>query len=619
MNFLNTQDKQALSFLLQQYAKPYWKKIVLLVSFSVMAAIALPMTALVLAPALHIITLSSTLPAAQFSELSLNNLGPTLLNIFNVDQSNSLNIIIVVAVAYVFFSLLYSVLNFAAYIMAMQVRTHMSQDVMVDLQHHILSMPLRFFYTRKTGDLVSRFTEDSRGMAYALDSVVRGVLQSAIQIAISLAILIQTEPVLALAAFILSSGHFLITRLLSGRLKARMIDQNTALGRLNTILQETFLTIRVIKSFAAEKFELVRFRNEANENRKTMMRFVFAKHIEEPLRFIADAVAVSLILLLTFQAMQSGRLSLEGFGLFIVLARQVITPISMFSSHILAVSGMLGAAQRVMEIFKVKNSLPDGTEEVMSLNRSINLADVSFQYEERRPILSNINLQINKGETLAIVGPSGAGKSTLIDIILRLIDPDTGTVQIDEKNICALSQESYRKLFGVVPQECLLFNTTVRENIIYGRQGNEHQLDVAIAIAIANATDFVESLPKGLDTMLGERGVLLSGGQRQRIAIARAVYGNPFILVMDEATSSLDTQSEVQVQQAIDKVIKDRTAIVVAHRLSTVRHADRIIVLKNGRIEASGAHNELLITSQTYKQLCKMQFTDNHTGEEKNV
>jgi len=335
VQFLNTQDRQALSFLLQQYARPYWKKIVLLVSFSMLAAITLPMTALVLAPALHIITLSSTHPATRFAELSLNNIGPTFLNIFNIDQSNSFNIIVAVAVAYVFFSFLYSVLNFAAYIMAMQVRTHMSQDVMVDLQEHVLSMPIGFFHSRKTGDLVSRFTEDSRGMAYALDSVVRGVLQSAIQIVISLAILIRTEPYLALAAFGLSSGHFLITRLLSERLKTRIVEQNTALGRLNTILQETFLTIRVIKSFAAEKFELARFQSEANENRKTMMRFVFAKHIEEPLRFIADAVAVSLILLLTFQAMQSGRLSLEGFGLFIVLSRQVIAPISMFSSHCL--------------------------------------------------------------------------------------------------------------------------------------------------------------------------------------------------------------------------------------------------------------------------------------------
>ena len=617
MKLFNTRDQQALLFLLQQYARPYWKKIIVLVCFSVMAAFALPMTALVLAPALHVITLSSTLPAANLSELSLNNLGPTLLDILNIDPGDSLNIIIVVSVAYVFFSLLYSVLDFVAYIMAMQVRTHMSQDVMVDLQYHILSLPLSFFYVRKTGDLVSRFTEDSRGMAYALDSVVRGVLQSAIQIAISLAILIRTEPFLALAAFGLSSGHFLITRLLSGRLKARMVDQNTALGRLNTILQETFLTIRVITSFAAEKFELARFRSEANENRKMMMRFVFAKHIEEPLRFIADAVAVSLILLLSFQAMQTGRLSLEGFGLFIVLARQVIAPISMFSSHILAVSGMLGAAQRVMEIFKVKNSLPDGIKEAKSLNRSINLADVSFQYEEGRPVLSNINLRINKGETLAIVGPSGAGKSTLIDIILRLIDPGTGTVQIDGKDIRVHSQESYRKLFGVVPQECLLFNATVRENIIYGRQGNEQQLSVAIAIA--NATDFVASLSKGLNTMLGERGVLLSGGQRQRIAIARAVYGNPFILIMDEATSSLDTQSEQQVQRAIDKVITDRTAIVVAHRLSTVRQADRIIVLKNGQIEAAGTHNELLSKSKTYKQLCKMQFADTLKGVDKNV
>lgn len=617
MKLLSSQDKEALSFLFTQYAKPYWRKIVLLVLLSVMAAIVLPLTALVLAPALHIITLSSISPATSFAELSLNNLGPTLLSAFELDKSNPWSIIVVVAIAYVFFSFLYSVLNFAAYMMAMQVRTSMSKDVMVDLQSHILSLPLSFFHKMKTGDLVSRFTEDSRGMAYALDSVVRGILQSAIQIVICLAVLIRTEPFLALAAFGLSSGHFLITRLLGERLKKSMVDQNTALGRLNTILQETFLTIRVIKSFAANRFELTRFAQEADENRKMMMRFVFAKHIEEPLRFVADAVAVSLILLLTFQAMQTGRLSLEGFGLFIVLARQVITPISMFSSHILSVSGMLGAAQRVMEIFNSRNTLPDGKKIISGLDKTIRLKDMTFFYEKNQPVINKLNLLIHKGETIAIVGPSGAGKSTLVDIILRLIDPCIGEVQIDNQDVREFSQESYRKHFGVVPQECLLFNTSVRDNIIYGRPEDEEQL--ALAIEIANATDFVSTLPKGIDTMLGERGVLLSGGQRQRIAIARAVYGNPSILIMDEATSSLDTQSEVLVQRAIDNVIKDRTAIVVAHRLSTIRHADRIIVLKEGRIEASGAHSELLLTSQTYKQLCKMQFTDTHTDGKRNV
>jgi len=614
---LAPQDKEALSFLFKQYARPYWKKIVLLVLLSVMAAIVLPLTALVLAPALHVITLSSIAPATSFADISLNNLGPTLLTVFALDKSDPWSIIVVVALFYVFFSCVYSVLNFAAYMMAMQVRTSMSRDVMVDLQTHILSLPIRFFNEAKTGDLISRFTEDSRGMAYALDSVIRGILQSAIQIIICLAVLIRTEPFLALAAFCLSSGHFLITRLLGARLKATMVDQNTALGRLNTILQETFLTIRVIKSFAADKFELKRFALEADENRKTMLRFVFAKHIEEPLRFIADAIAVSIILLLTFQAMREGRLSLEGFGLFIVLARQVIGPISMFSSHVLSVSGMLGAAQRVMEIFKEKNDLPDGKEVITRLDRSIKLQNVSFSYEKGQPVITELNLMINKGETIAIVGPSGAGKSTLVDLILRLIDPCIGEVQIDDMDVRNLTQENYRKQFGVVPQECLLFNTTVRENIVYGRFEDEQQLDQAIEIA--NATEFVSSLPNGIETMLGERGVLLSGGQRQRIAIARAVYGNPSILIMDEATSSLDTQSEVLVQRAIDNVINDRTAIVVAHRLSTVRHADRIIVLKDGEIEASGSHNELLLTSKTYKKLCKMQFTDTHTSEDKNV
>ena len=609
MIFLQAKDKQALQFLLRQHAKPYWKKIVLLVMLSSMAAFTLPMTALVLAPTLHIITLSSTPPAGNLAELSLNNLGPTLLNFLHLEQSNPWNIIVVTIIAYITFSFLYSVLDFSAYLMAMQVRTSMARDVIVNLQAHILTLPLRFFNKRKTGDLISRFTGDTNSMVSSLEVVIRQILQSAIQICISLVILIRTEPVLALAAIALASSHFLITRLLSGKLKSTMLGQNIALGRLTTVLQETFLSIRIIKSFAAEKIELSRFQTEADENRKMKMRFAFAKHIEEPLRFIADAVAVSFILLLTFQAMQAGRLSLEGFGLFIVLARQVITPISMLSANVLAIAGMLGASQRVMELFSIKNVLPDGVEKGIEFKKSIQLSDVSFAYEEDHPVLKNLDLQVRKGETLAIVGPSGAGKSTLIDIVLRLTDPCSGSVTMDGRDIRSFSQRSYRKLFGVVPQECLLFNATCRENILYGRSEDDKMLD--LAIEIANATDFIASLPHGLETVLGERGVLLSGGQRQRIAIARAVYGNPSILILDEATSSLDSESELAVQRAIDNVIQDRTAIIIAHRLSTVHHADRITVLTNGKIESIGTHDELLTTSPIYKKLCDLQFSNN--------
>ncbi len=598
-------DKRALVFLLRKYAKPYGKEIAFLVVLSVVAAFMLPMTALVLAPALHVITVSSTHPAERLSELSLNNIGPTLMSILGMDASNSWNIIIVVTVAYVLTSIIYSVMNFGAYIMAMHIRTHMARNVTVDLHRHILTLPISFFQKQKTGDLITRFTEDARGTSYALDSVVRGILQSGIQIVVSILILFKTEPMLSIAAIVLASGHFGITRLLGNQLKLRMLAQNTALGRLSSVLQEALLSIRVIKSFAAEKFEMARFRVEADNHKRWMMRFVFTKHIEEPLRFIADAMAISLILLLTFQAMRAGRLSLEGFGLFIILARQVIGPISMLSTHALAASGMLGSARRVMDIFNTRNSLSDGEIIAQPLQNELELKNIYFSYGDNMDVLKGVNFRINKGETIAFVGPSGGGKSTLVDIILRLYDPVSGSVVMDGLDIRTLKQESYRKLFGVVPQECQLFNSTVRENIVYGREKNEQQL--MLSIAVANAGEFIDSLPKGLETVLGERGTRLSGGQRQRIAIARALYGNPSILILDEATSSLDNQSERVVQSAIDNVIKGRTAIVIAHRLSTIRNADRIVVVNEGRIEAIGTHNEALSTSETYKKLYKAQ------------
>ncbi len=599
-------SNKALLFLLRQYAKPYASKIFLLVVLSVGAGFVLPLSFLVLAPALHIMTFSNTVPATNLHELTLNNLGPTLLSIMNWDSSNVWNVIISVAVLYILITILYGILDFSAYIMAMRVRTDMSCDLHVDLQRHLLSQPIAFFHNRKTGDMISRFTEDARGTAYALDSVIRGIVQSIIQIAFYIVILMKTEPLLALAAIILSSGHFLITRQLSERLRSGMLAQNTALGRLGSVLQETFLTIRVVKSFAAEKFELNRFRREAENHRRMTMRFAFSKHIEEPFRFIADAIAVSVMLLITFYAMQAGHITLEGFALFIILARQVIAPISQLATHALGISTMLGSAERVIEIFDIKNKMQDGTFRAMPLKNSIELENVSFSYEKDVPVLKNITLKIKKGETVAIVGPSGAGKSTLVDLILRLYDPISGTVAMDGKPIQQYTQETYRRQFGVVPQESLLFNATVSENVLYGRVQDGKQL--LRSVEVGNATEFINAMPEGMDTMLGERGVRLSGGQRQRIAIARAVYGNPSVLVLDEATSSLDTQSEMQVQQAIDSVIQNMTAIVVAHRLSTVRNSNKIVVLKDGEIEDIGKHDELLRRSQTYKKLYKVKY-----------
>ncbi|MBN2570084.1 MAG: ABC transporter ATP-binding protein [Deltaproteobacteria bacterium] len=601
-------EARPLIFLLNKFARKYWQASILLVVLSVVVGFVLTIQPLVLAPALDIMVVSKAQPASSFSDLTLSNLGPTMLMVAHIEHASMFNIIAVVLVAYVVISIIAAILSFLSYLLAMWIRTRIASDMYMALQSHILSLPLSFFQKHKTGDLVSRFTQDVTGTAYSIDSATRGILQSAIQIVVSVIVLVWTDVFLAMATIVISSGHMLITRLLGDRIKTRMTEQNESIGMVGSTLQEMLLTIRVVKSFAAEKFEKRRFGLDVKNVRHKTMRYVFSKHIEEPLRLMTDAVAIAVLIIMAFYALSQGRLTVSGFALFLVMGRQVIAPISLMATHILAISGMLGSAARVIEIFEVKNVLPDGDKEAEALKDRISISDVSFAYEKDRAVLENITLEIKRGELVAVVGPSGGGKSTLVDIILRLYDPLSGQVTWDGQDLRQFTQESYRKNFGVVPQEALLLNASVRDNITYGRDANEARL--AKAIEIANAYDFIKACPQGLDTLVGDRGIRLSGGQRQRIAIARAIYDQPSVLIMDEATSALDSESERAVQMAIDRVIHQMTAIVIAHRLSTILNADKIVVIKDGRIESMGPHGELLKNSVTYKHLFELQFQE---------
>jgi len=602
-----------LVFLLNKFAKKYWQATILLVVLSVVIGFILSIQPLVLAPALDIMVVSKAKPASSFSELTLSNLGPTILKTANIEHANTFNIIAFVLVAYVVISIIAAILSFLSNLLAMWVRTCIAGDMYMELQSHILSLPLSFFQKHKTGDLVNRFTQDVTGTASAIDSTTRGFLQSAIQIVISMMVLLWTDVFLALATIVIGSSHMLITRLLSDRIKTRMMEWNESMGEMGSTLQEMFLTIRVVKSFAAEKYEKQRLGLNVKNIQHNARRYIFSKSIEEPSHLMTDAIAIAVLIIMAFYALSQGRLTVSGFALFLVMGRLVIAPISSMAAHVLNVSAMLGCAARMIQIFEVKNALPSGGKEARPLNDKILLSDVSFAYEKNRVVLENVTLEIKRGELVAIVGPSGSGKSTLSDIILRLYDPLSGQVTWDGQDLRQFTQESYRKNFGVVPQEALLLNTSVRENITYGRREDEDR--ITKVMEIANADDFITALPQGLDTLLGDRGIRLSGGQRQRIAIARAIYDQPSVLIMDEATSSLDSESERAVQMAIDRVIHQMTAIVIAHRLSTILNADKIVVIKDGKIEAMGPHARLLEESITYKHLFELQFQEDRCRE----
>lgn len=602
-----------LVFLLKRFARKYWQASILLIILSVIVGFVLTIQPLVLAPALDIMVVSKAKPASSFSELTLSNLGPTMLKVANIEYAGTFGVITAVLVAYVVISIIAAILTFLNYLLAMWIRTRIASDMYLELQSHLLSLPLSFFQKHKTGDLVSRFTQDVTSTAYSIDSVTRGILQSAIQVVVSVVVLFWTDVFLALATIVISSGHMLITRFLSDRIKTRMTEQNESIGMIGSTLQEMFLTIRIIKSFAAEKFEKQCFSLDVKNVQHKTMRYVFSKHIEEPFRLMTDAIAIAVMILMAFYALSQGRLTVAGFALFLVVGRQVLAPISLMATHILSVSGMLGSAARVIEIFDIKNNLLDGGKTATVLNDRISINEVSFAYEEKRMVLNKVTFEVKKGELVAIVGPSGAGKSTLVDLILRLYDPLSGQVTWDGLDLRQFTQESYRKHFGVVPQESLLLNASIRENIVYGREADEDR--IAKAVEISNADEFIRTLPRGLDTQVGDRGIRLSGGQRQRIAIARAIYDQPSVLIMDEATSSLDSESERAVQLAIDRVVHQMTAIIIAHRLSTILNADKIVVIKDGKIEAVGPHASLMEESVTYKRLFDLQFSGREISE----
>ena len=593
-------------FLFGRFLRPYARTIVLLAALNVVVGALISLRPLVIAPALDAFVGAKGDPAAGFSEINLNNLGATLLSWAAVEGGEILKSGAVVAGLYVFISLLIASLGYAAFMANQRTRSALARDMMTGLHAHLLTLPLAYFHRNRAGDLASRVGHDANTAAGFMETIIRGFLQSFARAAIILAILLKTDAGFTLLIVAIGAVHIAITRLLGERVRNTAKGVFQKLGVLNARLFESLAGIRLIKSFAAEAHEEKQVAQVAETLRQHQIRFWMARQADEPLRTVADAIVTAVILILAFYAIGQGRFTPQAAVMFFYLAQQVIGPVSDIAKQLLGVQQMLGGASRMLDTLETQSDLKDGAREPAPIQDRIDMQGVGFAYEPGRSVLKDINIEIKKGEMVALVGPSGAGKSTLADLLLRFYDVDQGTIAYDGTDIREFRQEWYRRNFGVVSQECLLFNATVRDNIVYNRAPDAGAIEHAAWIA--NASEFIEKLPKGLDTFVGDRGVRLSGGQRQRVALARAVYGRPAILVLDEATSSLDTESERAVQEAIDRIAQEMTLIVIAHRLSTVLHADKIVVLNDGRIEAIGPHAEVFEASPTYRRLYNLQF-----------
>ncbi len=491
---------------------------------------------------------------------------------------------------------------------------HVEQGVIKDLRNdmyrHLNALSLNYFNRTRTGQLMSRITSDVNMVNGGISAVLVTMIKSPLLIITYLSVAFILSWKLTLAALTILPLSLGIINGIGRRMRRASSLSQEKMADVASALQETITGARVVKAFAMEEYEIRNFEQETHSYFKTLLRVNRISKLAGPLNEALGAIVGVGILWFGGQQVLAGQvLSPSEFILFLLMIFSVMQPVKNLSDVNTRLQEAIAAGDRIFELLDTAPevvSLP-GAVQVERFEKSIRFASVAFSYDAGTPVLRDLNFEVRKGQILAIVGPSGAGKSTLVDLLPRFYDPSHGMILFDGVDLRELEVKSLRQLMGIVTQETILFHGSVRNNIAYGLK-EVPETKLAEAAQAANAHRFIIELPKGYDSVIGERGLKLSGGQRQRLAIARALLKNPPILILDEATSALDSESELLVQQAIERLMANRTSFVIAHRLSTILHADQIIVVDRGRIVQRGTHDELLVQSGIYQKLYKMQF-----------
>jgi subfamily B ATP-binding cassette protein MsbA len=492
------------------------------------------------------------------------------------------------------------------------IRNGVVRDLRNKLLDKVLHLPLSYFSSEKKGDIMSRITADVSEIEWSIMQSLELIFREPLLIAFSVGLMISMNPLLTLYMLLLMPVAALLVVIVGKSLKRSAAKAKVILGHLFSIMEETLGGLKVIKAFTAERFVGDKFKNTNEEFTQVSIRVYRKTDLSSPL---SEVIVTAILMLIMFLG---GKMALGGdagfppstFVTYIIIASQIIPPIKQITLAYNNIQKGVASEERIGKILDAETDIRETANpvEIKTLLTQLEFRNVSFAYTKGDSgyVLRDINLVIPKGKTVALVGQSGSGKTTMCDMIARFYDADEGEILFDNLNIKNTSLKSLRNMLGMVSQEPVLFNDTLFNNIAFGLQGISEQ-QVIEAAKIANAHDFIVAMPEGYQTNIGDRGAKLSGGQRQRISIARAVLKNPPILILDEATSALDSENERLVQDALQKLMKDRTTVVIAHRLSTIVNADEIVVLEKGKIIERGTHKQLLEAQGAYHKLYEMQ------------
>ncbi len=474
-------------------------------------------------------------------------------------------------------------------------------------------MPLGYFTRTRAGQTLARVFTDTQQTKQVITEAVTRSIQSIAVVVTTIAVCFVISWRLTLLALVVAPVLIAFLLPLLRKLRKGHRRLGDQYGEMTSVVQESITGMRLVKSFRGETYEERRFFEASNRYAKGMIRVQRLAFLAQPItETVGTAIAVVILGIGAREVLVTQSLSGSELIAFLLLVLRMLQPLKQLSQVPTVAQQSLAASERLFDVMDrpTEATLDRGTRHVAALERELTFENVTFAYESA-PVLSGLTFSVRKGDVVALVGPSGAGKSTLVDLIPRFYEPTSGRILIDGIDTREISLTSLRSLTGIVSQDTVLFNDTVRQNIAYASEGKYSNPEIEAAARAANAHDFIAALPNDYDTILGERGTRLSGGQRQRLAIARALLIDPPILILDEATSALDSESERLVQEAIDRLLAGRTVFVIAHRLSTVQHATQILVLDQGRIVERGTHAMLLAAGNgVYRRLHELQFAD---------